>query len=694
MALTGTVADRFDIDRLAGSGGMGAVYRAWDRHSGQLIALKVLHAHLVENAERFTSEARLLAELDHPGIVGFIAHGQTQRGEPFIAMEWLEGESLSERLRRENLTVGEALRVCQLVADALGVAHERGVVHRDLKPGNIFLVGTSLDRAKLLDFGIARLPGHDLTATNAMLGTPGYMAPEQVKTARDITPAADVYALGAVLFRCLTGRRVFDDDNALSMALRVIMEPAPRLSTFRADVPARLDELVAAMLGKEPASRPPTGAAVAAALRQVEHGRMDTAPKSTRIPMMASGRCFVLARRPPGSVPLNTTQVEQLSNLVLAHHGHLEMLGDGTVVVTVSAEESIDVVVAAGARCALALRAVDSSFAMALMAEPATLVVSPDRIQQGVALIERSRSGQIRVGPTAAGLLGPPFDLRRTPEGCRLEGISTGPAAGGKPESATGHPMTGQASSASVGTGEPASAISGQGGAAAAMDASTATGAATRTVRTRRNRKLWVIVAASFVVLAGLVTGGFFLLRDGQPVDDGPDPNRFACPMDACVRYDVDDWTRVDVVAALPEATKLAHKLLPESQLVMISVAAPKRGQADVRGGKGGAFLYRMKHSDGRVEHVNVILSFKRFMARRLSSLGQQKPVVTPDCSGDQAWQAVTKAGRTSSGQPRTMVYRFVLKEELSAPGTSAWEFVFDDGSVFVDGKRCRVLSP
>ncbi len=261
------VAGRFEIDRLAGSGGMGAVYRAIDRRTGQPVALKVLHGHSGAHADRFAREARLLSELRHPGIVRFVGSGATDRGDGFIVMEWLEGESLSALLKRTSLPPGEVIALAARVADALRVAHERGIVHRDLKPQNLFLEGGSLERIKVLDFGIARIldPGQKLTITGAMLGTPGYMSPEQAKGDRDVDARTDVYALGCVMFRALTGRRVFIGEDAVTLLIKVAMEPAPRASSL-CPVPPALDDLLARMLSIHPADRPRDASALLAEL--------------------------------------------------------------------------------------------------------------------------------------------------------------------------------------------------------------------------------------------------------------------------------------------------------------------------------------------------------------------------------------------------------------------------------------------
>jgi eukaryotic-like serine/threonine-protein kinase len=153
----GTIAGRFEVEVLAGRGGMGAVYRARDRETGGVAALKILHDEAPpDHAERLVREARLLAELTHPGFARYLGFGTTERGRPYLAMEWLDGEDLSARLRREGIGASESVRMIARVAAALGVAHARGIIHRDIKPSNLFLVDKDPDRVKVLDFGIAR----------------------------------------------------------------------------------------------------------------------------------------------------------------------------------------------------------------------------------------------------------------------------------------------------------------------------------------------------------------------------------------------------------------------------------------------------------------------------------------------------------------------------------------------------------
>ncbi len=273
------ISGRFEVEHLSAAGGMGQIYRARDLQTGAPVAIKVLYQVGAIEMQRFAREADLLANLRHPGIVRYVGGGATPGGGPYLAMEWLEGEPLSERLKRAQLTLGESLVLGVRVASALAAIHQRNVVHRDLKPSNIFLRGGAIDDIKLIDFGIAWRPdeSRQLTVPGAMLGTPGYIAPEQAHGAPDVDARADVFSLGCVLFRCLSGRAPFHGGDALAVLLKVAADDPPRLRDLGLAVPAELDALVARMLAKARDARPADGAAVVDALRAIE----DTFPLSS-----------------------------------------------------------------------------------------------------------------------------------------------------------------------------------------------------------------------------------------------------------------------------------------------------------------------------------------------------------------------------------------------------------------------------
>ena len=258
------ITERFEVEREVGTGGMGTVFRAIDRESGAPVALKVLQKQLHSETERFLLEARVLAQLQHPAIVRYIAHGVTTEGAPYIAMEWLDGEDLWARLQQRVFTVEETVLLARRLAEALASAHAQGIVHRDIKPSNIFLEHGEVGRVKLLDFGVARILDlqRQLTMTGTFLGTPAYTAPEQARGERHVGPEADVFSLGCVLFECLTGRGPFDADNVMAVLTRLLMEQPARLRDHRRDIPEAVATLVERMIIKDPKKRPSNGAAV------------------------------------------------------------------------------------------------------------------------------------------------------------------------------------------------------------------------------------------------------------------------------------------------------------------------------------------------------------------------------------------------------------------------------------------------
>ena len=265
---------RFQVEREVGRGGVGVVYRAFDLETAQWVALKLIAVEGVEAAEedRFLREGKLLRELDHPHIVKLVACGKLEE-LPYVAMEWLEGEDLAARHRRDPLGLRDALEVARQIAVALDTAHRAGVVHRDIKPSNIFLLRQTTDGgrpfAKLVDFGVALETDVRLTRTGVVIGTPAYMAPEQAKAEGVIDARADVYSLGASLFELVTGRPPHVGPTAIATLARLVTTDAPRLSELVPQVPPALDALVATMLATEPSKRLARALDVADALAQI-----------------------------------------------------------------------------------------------------------------------------------------------------------------------------------------------------------------------------------------------------------------------------------------------------------------------------------------------------------------------------------------------------------------------------------------
>ena len=267
----GSVLDqRFQVTEAVASGGMGTVYRALDLLRNETVAVKVLAGRDRMAIGRFEREAQLLQDLRHPGIVRYVAHGVLPGGAPYLAMEWLSGEDLARRMQRQPLTVAETVELGMAVAGALGAAHDSGVIHRDIKPGNLFLPDEQPGRVKLLDFGIARLFGAEMnTRTGTIIGTPDYMAPEQVRGDREIDARADLFSLGCVLFECLTGSPPFASDQMMGVFGKILFEPPPTLSGVRSGLPAELAQLISALLEKDRVKRPARAADVLTTLGRI-----------------------------------------------------------------------------------------------------------------------------------------------------------------------------------------------------------------------------------------------------------------------------------------------------------------------------------------------------------------------------------------------------------------------------------------
>jgi serine/threonine-protein kinase len=233
-----TLNGKWHIDRLIDVGGMGAVYEATHRN-GRRAAIKLLHQHFASNAEvrrRFLREGYVANKIDHPGAVAILDDDVAEDNSPFLVMELLDGESLSSMLSHGvgRLSVQEALGIAGQVLEVLVVAHAAGIIHRDIKPGNVFLTRTG--HAKLLDFGLARLRDGTTsmtpTAVGIVMGTAGYLAPEQARGQPDqIDARTDLFAVGAVLFRALSGKRIHEQANTFDMMFAAMKDPAPSLAT-------------------------------------------------------------------------------------------------------------------------------------------------------------------------------------------------------------------------------------------------------------------------------------------------------------------------------------------------------------------------------------------------------------------------------------------------------------------------------
>jgi len=282
------LADRYRIESVAGTGGMGSVFRSVDLMTDQPCAIKVigdLQTHggrrtSVETAKRFVRESRALREIRHPAVVRYVADGTTATGQPFLVMEWAGGQTLRERIQGQGATPVETLALLERLVDALAVIHAVGIVHRDIKPRNLMLAKGELASVRIVDFGIARfaelLSGMTagLTVTGLRLGTPGYMAPEQILQTRNVDGRADVYSLGCIAYEMLTGHRAFVGKDGIALLARMVLEDAPRVRKLRPDLPPDVDELVARLLVRDPVRRPVAGPELLAEITSLR-GRLE-----------------------------------------------------------------------------------------------------------------------------------------------------------------------------------------------------------------------------------------------------------------------------------------------------------------------------------------------------------------------------------------------------------------------------------
>jgi serine/threonine protein kinase len=265
MRETELIAGRYRIERQAGAGGMGTVYQAFDTRTRSRVALKTWRAEADQSnpRSRVWREARALAEIRHSAVVRYVDHGISDPHGPFLVMDWVEGETLADRLRSEGVLPRQALQLMARLASGLVAMHQCEVIHRDLKPSNIMLPAGDPARATIVDLGVARLVDTSLhSASGGQIGTPRYMAPEQIRNARTVDGRADVFALGCVLFECLTGRVTFEGSDPVSVLSRILFEPLPVPSAVRGDLPSALDALVAALLERDPSRRPTAATAL------------------------------------------------------------------------------------------------------------------------------------------------------------------------------------------------------------------------------------------------------------------------------------------------------------------------------------------------------------------------------------------------------------------------------------------------
>jgi hypothetical protein len=323
------IAGRFEVVSVLGEGGMGKVYTAKDRETNQLAAIKVVIGKLSGNEEyvaRLKQEARTAGRLRHDSAVRILAHGETETGEPYLAMEYCPGRSLKEVIAKENHLVPP--RACNVVAQilgAVGAAHKQGIIHRDLKPENIKIAPDPLrgEGVKVLDFGVAKFVGGEgvpemenavKTKTGIILGTPKYMAPEQIR-GEQVDGRSDIYSCGAILYELLSGAPPFQAEDVFGYVTKHLKEPVIPLTERCPEfgIPKELDDLVLWMLEKNPVQRPKDAGQVIQVLEKYSRGssaaRLKFMGRVAACWMVPAGAAaLAIAKMVPASAPVKVVE--------------------------------------------------------------------------------------------------------------------------------------------------------------------------------------------------------------------------------------------------------------------------------------------------------------------------------------------------------------------------------------------------
>ncbi|ACY16134.1 serine/threonine-protein kinase PknK [Haliangium ochraceum] len=454
-----TIDRRFEVTEEVAAGGMGRIFRATDLQTGEPVAVKVLGNSDARAAERFLHEARVLAEIRHPGIVRYVAHGMLDVGAPYLVMEWLGGENLAAYLRRvygselgdrtlddtvppslnaPRLPVTEALTVGRRLASAVAELHKRKLVHCDITPNNLVLADGTIDHVKLIDFGTVRHRVHEPGTSGDLIGTPFYMAPEQARSEGKLGPATDVWAIGCVLYECLTGYKAFWADNIIVVLTHILMDDPLPVRKLRPELPEALASIVMRSLSKAASERPPDAEALAQLLEHLERNRGDTdtiprvaawpdgsapvkmaqQPTLTRVERRVS--CLLFARHvAPGPKPSR----EQLAAVVAPLGAELERLADGSLLVSVPGSRTPSDQATHAARAALALREAAPGLAMSLTTGrvEGPRQMPPIRVLTRAArVLQRLPASAIRLDEATASLLDARFHLSAVAEGADL----------------------------------------------------------------------------------------------------------------------------------------------------------------------------------------------------------------------------------------------------------------------------------
>jgi eukaryotic-like serine/threonine-protein kinase len=424
------LSERFLVQSWVSRGGMGDVYRGRDLRTEALVAIKSIARFAPEDAKRFVREASVLATLSHPAIVPYIAHGHMPSGTPFLVMRWLHGRDLASRLSISPLTAAETWLLARRVCEGLSVAHARGVVHRDLKPSNLMLVDDDPAAVTLLDFGVARARGtQPLTRTGAVLGTIGYMAPEQALGELDLDARVDVFALGCLIYECLTGRLAFGARHSVAVLAKVLSAEPPQLADYDKRL-AVFDPLLSRLLSRDRSVRPRDASEVLKLLDTLR-------PSIWRLRKLTPSRVqAAVSERERSVVVVLRCRAEQLSEdtfarlsssarAALGNSLQVRRLNDAELVVVIASEDGSDMM-AKTARFACSLRREGPPLSSALVTDlmqAGRRNVLHELIEQAGSLLASAEAqpGQILLDARTAEQLRAGFELSSAGAYVRLE---------------------------------------------------------------------------------------------------------------------------------------------------------------------------------------------------------------------------------------------------------------------------------
>jgi serine/threonine-protein kinase len=304
------LAGKYRIDRILGAGGMGVVVAAHHVHLEEKVAIKFLLTEMITSGEavaRFTREARAAVKIKSDHVVRVSDVGMLENGAPYMVMEYLEGEDLSGWIKKRGaLSVEQSVEFLLQTCEAIAEAHTLGIIHRDLKPANLFVIRRP-DGAlsvKVLDFGISKMrgagssvPDVSITKTSAMMGSPLYMSPEQMQSAKDVDPRADIWAMGIILYELLTGEAPFVAESVPELVAKVLSVPPPSLRSKRSEAPEGLDAVIIKCLEKDPANR-------FESVAELAHALIPFAPRRSRLSIERVSGVMRAAGLPGGSTAL------------------------------------------------------------------------------------------------------------------------------------------------------------------------------------------------------------------------------------------------------------------------------------------------------------------------------------------------------------------------------------------------------